>query len=123
MLYDSFDKQIKGLKESYEDMENQVQLMRERLDSWNKDEELQKAKQEVREAHQHSLCYLTTKEMQNRDNFIADHFKKCIISNGRLIPRPRTWIYTLDYTALGTVISITCPICHETKDITDYDNM
>ena len=120
-LIEDFDTCIENLRESYNDMKKTVDYMRNQLNSWNKDEEIQKYKAAAEDARHHSLLQLSDNEVKAIKDFRDKHYKKCAepLHNKAA---GNTYIYELTGTGLGTCIKITCPICGETKDITDTDN-
>ena len=84
-----------------------------RLQEYNKDEEIQKLEQEIRNLCNRSLLFFSDKEYQEWRKFLEYHSSHCG-TNGRCI-------YDLCGTGIGTVIKLKCPICGEEADITDYD--
>lgn len=118
---EDFDKAIQTLKDSYEYMKEKVENMQELLNTWNKDEEIQKLKNEIKYLRKHSLQQLSDKELAAELAFRNKHYEECA--------RPlhskfygNTYIYELSGTGIGTGIKITCPICGKSEDITDTES-
>ena len=111
---DDFDTQIENLKESYHQMENDVEEMKQVLQNWRKDEELQELRKEMRELRNHTLFIMTDKEKEEQRVFRNKHYKSCNNSG--------SYIYHLCGTGIGTSIKIECDKCHEIKDITDVNS-
>ena len=84
-----------------------------RLQEYNKDEEIQKLEQEIRNLCNRSLLFFSEKEYQEWRKFLEHHSSHCG-TQGHCI-------YDLCGTGIGTVIKLKCPICGEEVDITDYD--
>ena len=113
-----FDTCIENLKNSYEYMQHYMESMKETLDNWNKDEEIQKYKDQVTYIRDHSLLQLSDKERDALHNFRLKHYEKCALpKHSKSIGN--TYIYELTGTGLGCCIKITCPICGESEDVTD----
>lgn len=117
-IFINFDKELEKLKTAYEDLRERNKKLQNTLDSWNKDTEIQKCKEEKENLRLHSLHIFTDNELNEVVEFKNHHRKKCCTSpNNRY---EHTFIYKLTNTHLGTAITIECPICGKSKDITDY---
>lgn len=91
-------------------MHKEKERLEEKLASYNKEAEIDKYKNELNYAYEHSLLQLSDEELQEKRDFIAKHVKSC--GND-------CFVYSLTGTGIGTVIKITCSTCGETEDITD----
>ena len=109
------------LKDLYEYYKDEAETCNKQVNEWNKDEEIQKLKNEVKYIRRHSLLQMSDKEVQAEKAFREEHYKKCALPLNSKI-KGNTYIYTLTGTGLGTGIEIQCPICGEKKDITDIDS-
>ena len=119
---EDFDKAIQTLKDSYEYMKEKVEDMQELLNIWNKDEEIQKLKENNNWIYKHSLCSnLSDKELADIEAFQKKHYKTCC-GNGKYKSKGNTWRYEISGTGLGHIIKIQCPECNEWLDVTDIDN-
>ena len=116
-FYDCLDK----LTEVYEELKNENKILREELNSYNKDEEIQKCQMAVKDTISHSLFVMSDKEKKANAEFKNKHYKMCAepLHNKA---KGNTYIYELTGTGIGTVIKIKCPICGAEEDITDMDN-
>ncbi len=106
---DKISSTIYGLLEDNEEL-------RERLNEYSKDEEIQKLKLQIKEYRNHSLQQLTDKELELDKDFRNKHYNDKACGNGN------DFSYRLIGTGIGTVIEITCNKCGETKDITDNES-
>ena len=111
---DDFDTQIENLKESYHQMENDVEEMKQVLQNWRKDEELQELRKEMRQLRKNALFIMTDKEKEEQRAFCDKHYKSCNNSG--------SYTYHLFGTGIGTSIDIECDKCHQIKNITDVDS-
>lgn len=104
---------ITGLQEEYDYVCEERDRMVERLKAWNRDEEIQKAHEKADYYRDHSLEMLTDKELEECKAFRYSHYESCK-NNG-------SFLYELTGTGIGTIIKIICPVCGESKDVTDID--
>ena len=117
-----FDKHLEALKEQYLDMKDTIQYLRETLQEWDKDEEIQKWKNKNDWIYNHSLVSnLSDKELKALGDFRKNHYRICC-GNGKYKNKGNTWIYTISGTGLGHIIKITCPECGQSEDVTDINN-
>ena len=120
-IHKDIDKALQEVKDEYTWMEEQVNHMREKLDSWNKDEEIQKYKNERDYVYKHSFLQLSDKEMKSEKAFREEHYKNCALPL-KSKAAGNTYIYEITGTGLGTIKKIKCPICGVEKDFTDIDS-
>ena len=116
MLYsfNNFNDIIKKLKEHNERQEKIIKQLREKVNTFNKQETIQKCHNQLESAYAHSLSQLTDKELQSMKTFIDKHYHgECHNGNH--------YIYDITGTGLGACITIKCPKCGESEDITDED--
>lgn len=119
---EDFDKAIQKLKDSYEYMQEKVKRMQETLKEWNKDEEIQKLKEEKEYITSHCLLNgLSDKEIAAIKDFKEKHYKTCC-GNGKYKSKGNTWRYEISGTGLGPIIKIQCVECNAEEDVTDIDN-
>lgn len=114
MLNKKFDDILQELKNEYGSVCQEVCRLREKLKSWNKDEEIEAARAEASSIRDHSLLVLTDAELDSLKKFRSKHYHSC--GNGS------TYQYELVGTGIGTAIRVRCPKCGEEEDITDYDS-
>lgn len=106
------DSIFKELEEYIKDIETRNEELRDKLDNYSKDEEIQKYKDELADIRRNSLYILDEEEKKLANDFRKEHYKKCGKSS---------YIkYILTPTEIGTGIGIQCSCCGEKKDITNY---
>ena len=109
-----------AIKELYG--EEKVKEMRETLNEWNKDEEIQKLEEEKEYITNHCLLGgLSDKEIAAIKEFKNKHYKTCC-GNGKYKSKGNTWRYEISGTGIGHMIRIQCVECNEWLDVTDIDN-
>lgn len=106
-----FEESIENIIDYINFCNDEKNKYKEKLELYNKDEEILKRDEQIKYFREHSLFEMTDDELIAQKAFRAEHYKKC--KNGY------SYIYELTSNGIGTCISITCPICKETKDITD----
>lgn len=114
MLYsfNNFNDIIKKLKEHNERQEKIIKKLREKIKTFNEQETIQKCYNQLESAYAHSLLSLTDKELQSIKTFIDKHHHgECHNGNH--------YIYDIEGTGLGACITVKCPKCGESEDITD----
>lgn len=105
------NKLLKELADYLKYQDEQILEYKDKLENYNKDKEIQKLQNEIREIKRKSLRILSDKELKDIEEFNHKHYNSCK-SGTRLI---------LEGSEIGTGIDIQCRICNEKKDITDYD--
>lgn len=106
------DSMFQELKEYIKDMETRNEELRDKLNNYNKDKEIQRYQNELTNVRRNSLYILNNKEKELVNEFRKEHYKKCGKSS-RIE-------YILNPTEIGTGIDIRCSRCGCKKDITDY---
>lgn len=106
------DSMFQELKEYIKDMETRNEELKDKLNNYNKDKEIQRYQNELMNIRRNSLYILSDKEKELVNEFRKEHYKKCGKSS-RIE-------YILNPTEIGTGISIRCSKCGGEKDITDY---
>lgn len=114
MTNKKFDDILQDLKDEYGAVCQDLRMIREKLISWNKDEEIKAAREEASSIRKHSLLILTDAELYSLKKFRSKHYHSC--GNGS------TYQYELVGTGIGTAIRVRCPKCGEEEDVTDYDS-
>lgn len=59
---------------------------------------------------------MSDKEAKSYNEFLERHYKVSGCKNAN------HYIFDLTGTGIGVAIKVTCPVCGETKDITDFDS-
>jgi predicted house-cleaning noncanonical NTP pyrophosphatase (MazG superfamily) len=121
-FWEDFDKNIDQIKEQYHYMQESVDKMRQTLEEWKKDDEIQKLNNRINWIYNHALLTnLSDKELDALDAFRKKHYDICC-GNGTIKSKGNHWIYDIGGCGFGHIIKITCPECGETEDVTDIDN-
>lgn len=121
LLLNNFDKLLADLKGAYAQNVQCIERLQHKLDSWNKDEEIRKYRDEAEDARRHSLISMSDKEMEANKAFRKKHYESCAKPmHSKAVGN--TYIYEITGTGIGTIIKITCPLCGESEDITDTDS-
>lgn len=109
----------KGYKKILEEIELYIQDLMEykddlkdKLEQFNKEDELKKLNEELNHVHQHSLHILSKKEKDEATKFRSEHYQSC---NSNIQ-------YILEETGIGATVSVKCKNCNVIKNITDVDN-
>lgn len=116
-----FDSVVQDLKDAYKRSIAHNAELRNKLAAYNKDEEIARRDERISYLWTHSLHNMSDKEYKANQAFVLKHYElhgdpdyaACACS---------TYIYKLSATGIGTSISVTCPVCGETEDITDIDS-
>lgn len=106
------EKVMKSLEEYIDGLIRDKNLYKEKVETFNKEVEIKKLKEEINEIRKNSLIILSEKESKDRKAFSEEHFKSC----------KSNVIYILEGTGIGMGISVKCKKCGVEKDITDVDN-
>ena len=110
----NFKKLLSDIEVEYNRQARTAEMLQERLDQFRRDEEIQKLEAEILELRRLSLLILSPAERNRVDAFRTHHWKKC--------DNPNAFRYEIHGTGIGACISITCPRCGETEDVTDIDS-
>ena len=110
----NFQKHIDAIQDEHKRVLDANSALRQRIDEWSKDEEIQKLNKQVDELRRYSLHMMSENEHTENAVFQAEHYMKC--KNGNRFQ------YELIGTGIGTVLYVRCPICGEQKNITDLNS-
>ena len=116
-----FDQLLSDIKLEYKYLENVNKNLQYQINTFNADSTIQELKNRIESIRNHSLLIMSDNELQQEKDFREEHWNKC----GKPLnnkAKGNTYIYELTNTGIGTSIKITCPICGESKNITDVDN-
>ena len=117
--YEDFDTLLEKVKQEYHNMEARLNDFIEEMTQWNKDEEIQLARYEAKEARENALIILTPVEKERIKEFRNKHYKSCAQPHKMSGSK---YIYTITGTGIGQMIEIECPVCGEKLDITDLES-
>ena len=84
----------------------------ETLNTYNKDEEIQKLQEEINIFRNNSLYIMSESEELLYKEFSNEHYKTCK-GNTKYIITP---------TGIGSALELICTKCNKVKNITDYSN-
>ncbi len=113
MIIRSFDECLKEMKEINESQRHTIEYLREQLSSYDKEKEIADRDKTINDLYDRSICVMSDKEFAAEKAFRYRHFKETGCKNGN------RYIYDLTDTGLGTDITIICPICGASENITD----
>lgn len=106
------DNLLEELHSAYQELQAEKETYKNKLSDWNKERELQSMQNELENCRESALHLFVGKEKESEQRFREQHYQKC--KNGNQFG------YLLTGTGIGTSVEIQCPVCGETKDITDY---
>lgn len=106
------EKILKNLEDYIDDINSTNKILREKLNNYNKDEEIAKLLKENERLRMNSLHILTEKEEMEYKEFREEHYRNCK-GNTKFILVP---------TGIGTSVSVCCTKCNKKEDITDCSN-
>ena len=84
----------------------------ERLNTYSKDEEIQKLQEEIKSLRNNSIYTMNEEEEFKYNEFSKGHYDSCK-GNVKII---------ITHTGIGSAIEVMCPKCGTTENITNYDN-
>lgn len=108
---DSFEDLLSGMKDMYEKLNKECEALREMLNAYNEEDEIRKRDERIQELGKRALEVFTEKEYKEDKEFREAHWISCKNCND--------FIYRISGTGFGNCITVTCPYCKESKDITD----
>lgn len=120
MAFHDIDELLNRVKEQYNGLRRSYDLTIRRLSEFKKDEEIQAANRRANDTFRRSLKMLSNKEASAIQTFKNAHYA---MHTPHTKSSGSTYIYTLTQTGVGTAISITCPVCGKTENVTDYDSL
>jgi cupin superfamily acireductone dioxygenase involved in methionine salvage len=106
------EKILGDLSTYIEDLIEQRDDLREKLNNYSKEDEIKKLEGKLGFYMTNSIHIMTDKEKSDAKSFITEHYESCK-SNIQ---------YILEGTGIGTAISVRCKKCDTVKHITDHDN-
>ena len=116
MITRSFKECLEKMKEINESQCNTIEYLREKLRTYDKEKEIVERDETINRLYKHSICVMSEKEAKADDVFRNKHWKETGCRNGN------HYIYDLVGSGLGVDITITCPVCGESKNITDISS-
>lgn len=107
-------KLLSRIQENFDSLEEENRSLRNRIKSYNQEKEIKEREETIKNLQTHALYILSDKEWKDYNAFREKHYKVSGCKN------PNHYIFDLIGTEIGVVIKVTCPVCGETKDITDF---
>lgn len=104
------------VQEKFDSLEEENLNLRKQISSYNKEKEIQEREEIINDLRTRALHIMSDKEWEAYNEFREKHYKVSGCKN------PNHYVFDLVGTAIGTTIAVTCPVCGETKDITDLDS-
>lgn len=109
-----FVQAMKTIEDRHEADKKRITELEKKLADYRKDEEIAILQNRLEKVFRNSLMNMSDAEYEANKEFKHEHWLKHSCGN--------TYRYELQGTGIGTIITITCPICGESKDITDSDS-
>ena len=106
-----FQKHIEAISAEYDRVCEVNAGLRQKMQEWRKDDEIQKLEKEIAEVRRHSIHIVTDVELDEINKFRNQHRQSC---------KKYDFGFFLTGTGLGTGIDIQCMVCGEKKDVTDF---
>ena len=113
MITRSFKECLEEMKEINESQQSTIEHLQEKLRTYDKEKAIAKRDEEISRLHNHSICVMSDKEMDADMKFRTKHWKETGCKNNN------HYLYDLVACGFGTDITIICPVCGESEDITD----
>ena len=104
-------KHIEAISDEYDRVCEVNASLRQRMQEWRKDDEIQKLEKEIAEVRRHSIHVVTDVELDEINKFCNQHLQSC---------KKYDFGFFLTGTGFGTGIDIQCMVCGEKKDVTDF---
>lgn len=108
------DEYLNAIKAEFDREVSSREYFQKKCAEFRRDEEISRLDRKLDNVMRLSLHVMDQAEYEADRDFRERHYEKC--RNGS------TFQYTLTGTGIGTIISVTCPKCGESKDITSFDN-
>lgn len=108
-----FEQSLNSLQECYQSLYDRYEELYQRYSEYDKDEEISEYKETIKDLQNRALYVMTDKQMSAQQEFRKRHSKKCKTQS--------TYLYGIYGSAIGSGLTITCPKCGETEDLTDFD--
>lgn len=107
----SFEDLLLSMKDKYEKLNKECEALRETLNAYNKEDEVRKRDEQIRELQERSLYIFSEEESRNDKDFRKAH--------GHSYESGVGLNYRIAWTGIGSCVTVTCPFCRKSKDITD----
>ncbi len=107
----SFDALLQSMKDKYDRLNKEREELSEALSAYNEEEEIRKRDERIRELEERALYIFSENESRDDDEFRKAHWLSC--KNGN------SFAYRIAGAGIGSCVTVTCPVCGKSKDITD----
>ena len=114
--YMGFDvkKALDSVLTEYERVCEQNRRLMKTVEDFRKEDEIREAREHVEEIQKRSLHLLSTQELIDYRDFRQTHYNSC--------KNASEYIIMLSGTGLGEAITVKCPVCGMSRDITDISS-
>jgi len=119
-LLNDFSDLIQQVTESYEETKNQLDYWKQKYKEYDRDDNVSSLKEQIDDIRSRSLLIFSKKESERDKAFRRAHYDMHECDKNKATGN--TYVYTLTGAGIGTIINITCPICGQSKDITDIES-
>ena len=109
-----YENAITSIQDYVETLEDARDSLRDKLDTYNRNEELSKLRDDLYEAKRNSLLQLNATERERLADFKHKHYKECGNSGD--------FEYRVTGTGVGSIIKVKCTKCMDIEDITDFES-
>ena len=116
MITRSFKECLEEMREINESQQSTIEYLREKLQTYDKEEEISKRDKTIENLYRCSICVMSAEEAKADIAFRTKHWKETGCKNSN------HYIYDLVGCGFGTDITIICPVCGERKNITDISS-
>lgn len=106
------EKMLKDIEEYIEHLISQNNELKDKLNNYRKEDEIQKLEEENLRLREYSIAIMSDIEMNDTLLFREEHYKKC----------KGSFVYIVTGTGIGHVIKVQCKKCNEIKNVTDSSN-
>lgn len=106
-----FQRYAQELNKMYSELYDANRRLSDKLLNYDKDSEIAKLKDEIKDIRKHSLAILSESELKSLNTFQECHREKCKNSGD--------WDYQFSDSSLGSAITVICPLCGESLDIVE----
>jgi hypothetical protein len=106
------NKSLENIKNHCERQDKTIEDLRERIKTFNKDEEIQNLHQQIADLREKSVYVYSETELKSDREFSYKHYNSCK-GNTEII---------LHGTGIGMVVKARCTKCGEVQDISDFSN-
>ncbi len=104
------------VKKAYDSKSEECNLLREKIRDYDRDQEIQQLKAEIKHLKEHSLYQMSPVQKERLEQFHKEHFKTCASKHKRATP----FYYEIIKEGSDTTIVAQCLDCFGRGYITDF---